>query len=69
MRHNVAPRRRRYETLQSAADRLAVDTRTLRRWIAAGRLEAYRTGPRLLRLDVEEVDALLAPVSTARGGR
>ncbi|MBC9823915.1 excisionase family DNA-binding protein [Terrabacter sp. MAHUQ-38] len=67
MRQDTAPRRRRYETLQSAADRLAVDTRTLRRWIAAGRLEAYRTGPRLLRLDVDEVDALLAPISTARG--
>jgi excisionase family DNA binding protein len=67
MRQDTAHRRRRYETLQSAADRLAVDTRTVRRWIAAGRLEAYRTGPRLLRLDVDEVDALLAPVSTARG--
>lgn len=67
MRHDTPLKRRRYETLQSAADRLAVDPRTLRRWIAAGRLEAYRTGPRLLRLDVDEVDALLAPVSTARG--
>lgn len=55
-------RGRRYETLQSAADRLAVDTRTVRRWIAAGRLKAYRTGPRLLRVDIEEVDRLLRPV-------
>lgn len=55
-------RGRRYETLQSAADRLAVDTRTVRRWIASGRLKAYRTGPRLLRVDIEEVDRLLQPV-------
>lgn len=67
MSQKIPTARRRYETLQSAADRLAVDTRTLRRWIAAGRLEAYRTGPRLLRLDVDEVDALLAPVSAGRG--
>lgn len=67
MGHKDHVPRRRYETLQSAADRLSVDTRTLRSWIAAGRLEAYRTGPRLLRVDVDEVDALLAPVSTARG--
>lgn len=66
MRQKTAPRRKRYETLQSAADRLAIDTRTLRRWIAAGRLEAYRTGPRLIRLDVDEVDALLSPVSAVR---
>ena len=55
-------RGRRYETLQSAADRLAVDTRTVRRWIVAGRLKAYRTGPKLLRVDIEEVDHLLRPV-------
>lgn len=60
---HTAPQRRRYETLQSAAERLAVDTRTVRRWIAAGRLNAYRTGPRLIRVDIQEVDALLTPVS------
>ena len=64
---NVSPRRRRYETLQSAADRLAVDTRTVRRWIAAGRLKAYRTGPRLLRVDIDEVDSLLTPVPNFAG--
>ncbi|MHA3834798.1 hypothetical protein ACXR8F_03650 [Terrabacter sp. AAH1] len=26
---------------------MGVDTRTVRRWIAAGRLKAYRTGPRM----------------------
>ena len=60
---HTAPQRRRYETLQSAAERLAVDTRTVRRWIAAGRLNAYRTGPRLIRVDIQEVDAFLTPVS------
>jgi excisionase family DNA binding protein len=62
MRQDTTRQRRRYETLQSAAERLAVDAKTLRRWIAAGRLKAYRTGPRLIRLDVDEVDALLTPV-------
>jgi excisionase family DNA binding protein len=68
MAEHTAPQRRRYETLQSAAERLAVDTRTVRRWIAAGRLNAYRTGPRLIRLNVEEVDALLTPVSNFVSG-
>ncbi|WP_330474648.1 excisionase family DNA-binding protein [Terrabacter sp. C0L_2] len=63
MGEHTTPQRRRYETLQSAAERLAVDTRTVRRWIAAGRLNAYRTGPRLIRVDIDEVDALLTPVA------
>lgn len=62
MTQKATAQRRRYETLQAAAERLAVDTRTVRRWIAAGRLRAYRTGPRLIRLDIDEVDALLTPV-------
>ena len=40
-----------YESLADAAARPRVSTRTLRRWIAEGRLQAYRVGPRLVRLD------------------
>ena len=29
---------------------------TLRRWVAAGRLPAYRIGPRLLKIDLAELD-------------
>ncbi len=53
-----------YETLAEAAHRTHVSTRTLRRWIAQGRLEAYRAGPRLLRVDPAAVDAVMMPLSS-----
>lgn len=56
---------RQFETIAEAAARTRVCTKTLRRWIAAGRLTAYRYGPHLIRLDPAEVDALLRPIPTA----
>jgi excisionase family DNA binding protein len=53
--------RRHYESLAQTAQRTHVSVRTLRRWIAQGRLNAYRAGPRLLRIDPEEVDAMMKP--------
>ncbi len=51
--------------LVDAAAMCGVHKITLRRWIAAGRLDAYRVGPRLLRVRVADVQALAAPVPTA----
>ncbi len=47
---------RRLISLTEAADRLDVSTRTLRRYIAAGRLTGYRVGPRLIKIDPAELD-------------
>lgn len=55
-----------YETVPSAARRLGVTPRTLYRRIANGDLTAYRSGPRILRLDPADVDALLAPTRLDR---
>jgi excisionase family DNA binding protein len=60
---------RTYESLADAAARTAVSTRTLRRWIAEGRLEAYRIGPRLVRLDPESVDRLMKPTHDGPSSR
>ena len=54
-----------YESLADASARVGVSTRTLRRWIAAGRLTGYRVGPQLIRLDPREVDALARPIPSA----
>ncbi|WP_373234863.1 excisionase family DNA-binding protein [Mycobacterium marinum] len=48
--------------LQEAASRCDVDYRTIRRWIAAGRLNAVRVGPRLLKVDPADLEALFHPV-------
>jgi excisionase family DNA binding protein len=57
---------RKYETLAEAGARAGVSPRTLRRRIADGDLTGYRFGPRLLRVDAAEVDALLQAMPNAR---
>jgi excisionase family DNA binding protein len=34
-----------------------VSRQTVRRWIASGRITAYRVEPRLIRIDLEEIEA------------
>ena len=51
--------------LQEAADYCDVSYRTVRRWIAAGRINAVRVGPRLLKVDAAELDAFLVPTGGA----
>ena len=48
--------------LQDAADRCGVSYRTIRRYVASGRISAVRVGPRLLKVDAAAVDALKTPV-------
>ena len=50
-------------TMQEVAE-FGVSTKTIRRYIAAGRLTAYRFGPRMIRLDADQVrrELLGAPV-------
>ena len=51
-------------SIAAAANALGVSTRTVRRYISDGRLTGYRMGPRLIRVDLAEVDALLSPIPT-----
>lgn len=53
---------KRLESLSAAAGYANVHPRTLRRYIASGRLIAYRVGPRLLKVDLDDIEALLVPV-------
>lgn len=55
----------RTTSISATAERFDVTPKTVRRWIAEGRLTAYRVGPRLIRLDKDEVDALLTPIPVA----
>ena len=56
---------RRLDSMNNAADYAGVCTKTIRRWIADGRLTAYRVGPRLIRVDLDELDSMFRPI----GGR
>ena len=51
--------------LQEAADRCGLCYKTIRRYIGSGQLKAVRVGPRLLKVDVADVDALVRPYGGA----
>lgn len=56
--------RRQFESLSEAAERTGLSTYTLRRRIADGRLPAYRSGSRIIRVDPDDVDHLLTRIPT-----
>ncbi len=55
--------RRRYVTINDAADYLGVSERTIRQMIADRRLKAYRNGRKIIRLDLNEIDAAMRPMN------
>ncbi len=61
-RNRREPRHPELIGLQAAADRCDVSYRTIRRYIASGRLKAVRVGPRVLKVDIADVENLLHPV-------
>lgn len=64
----TTPKSRRLVSINDAADYIAVHPKTIRRWIATGRLTGYRAGPRLIRVDLNELDSVLDRAVLA-GGR
>ncbi len=59
--------RRHLVSIAEAAQQIGVNPRTIRRRISDGTLTGYRMGPRLIRVDLAELDALLRPIPTAGG--
>lgn len=57
--------RRCYATQAEAAKYLGVTARTIREMIADGRLTGYRSGTRLVRVDLNELDAAMRPFGGA----
>lgn len=50
-------------TLSETADALSTSVQTVRRMISRGDLPAYRYGPRLIRIDADDLRALRTPVT------
>ena len=63
----VGGRERRLVSLERAAEYTDQSVRSVRRLIASGDLTGYRMGKRAIRVDLNEVDALLRPIPTAGG--
>lgn len=60
--------KRRLVTINAAAEYCGVHPKTVRRWISTGRLTGYRAGPRLIRVDVAELETMLVRPILAGGG-
>lgn len=51
--------------LTEAASVCGVCTRTIRRYISAGKIAAYRVGPRLIRVDPDELNRVMYRIGRA----
>jgi excisionase family DNA binding protein len=56
---------RKLQTVEAAANYLKVSQRTVRRYIAEGKLTGYRVGGTLVRVQQSDLDALVRPISAA----
>ncbi|SKR54866.1 Gene 36 protein (Gp36), probable excisionase [Mycobacteroides abscessus subsp. massiliense] len=63
MKRSASSPRLRLISIAEAAERLDVCPRTIRRYIAAGRFTAYRIGPRLIKIDPDELGHLLVNIT------
>jgi excisionase family DNA binding protein len=50
---------KKYVPKKNACETFHVSMRTIDRWVAEGRIKAYRIGPKLIRLDLDEVERAL----------
>jgi excisionase family DNA binding protein len=55
----------RLESVQGAAGVAGVHPKTIRRWISDGRITGYRMGPRLIKVDLDELADMLTPIGGA----
>ncbi|CAA0129305.1 Uncharacterised protein [Mycolicibacterium vanbaalenii] len=59
-------RERRWATKPQAAQYAVVHPNTIDNWVAAGLIRAYKLGPRLVRYDLAEIDAMSTTTAAAR---
>lgn len=52
-------------SVREAARRVGVSEKTIRRYIDAGRLRAFRFGSKLIRVDIADLDAMLTAAHPA----
>jgi excisionase family DNA binding protein len=56
---------RKLVNLVEAGEYLGVHQRTVRRYISEGRLKGYQVGPRLVKVDQADLDAVVRRIPTA----
>jgi excisionase family DNA binding protein len=53
-------------SIAAAAEHYGVSRQTVRRWIARGKIHAYRVEPRLIRVDLDEIIHTVPTVTLSR---
>lgn len=56
---------RRWASIKQAAEYLGVTDRTVREHVSGGKFRAYRLNSRLVRVDLNEIDAAMQPFGGA----
>lgn len=59
------PACRRLASVGQAAEYAGISTRTIRRYIVDGRITGYRIGPKLIKVDLGELDKITRPIAAA----
>ncbi len=59
---------RRLASINAAAEYADVSAKTIRRRISDGTIKGYKLGSRTIRVDLNELDAIMRPIPTAGGG-
>ncbi|WP_205868844.1 helix-turn-helix domain-containing protein [Mycolicibacter senuensis] len=49
-------------SIAAAAEAADVNPRTVRRWLAKGLIAGYRVGPRLIKVDMTELERIMEPI-------
>ncbi|KAF0967835.1 excisionase family DNA-binding protein [Gordonia sp. YY1] len=62
---NTTTTPRRWAAINTTAEYLGVSDRTIRQMIADGRIRGYRNGRKVIRIDLNEVDASMTPFGGA----
>lgn len=58
----IPPTRNGWGTIQDAAQHYSLSTDTIRRMISRGEIEAKRFGPKLIRVNLESIEAAARPI-------
>ena len=57
--------KRRWASLSEAAAYVGVNQRTIRRMITSGKITGYQASKALIRVDLDEIDAVFVPMQSA----
>lgn len=53
---------RHFVSIEQAAEYTGLSSKTIRRRISDGTITGYRAGPKVVRVDLNEVDGMLTPI-------